>query len=99
MKTVLVRYKLLADRVAENEKLIDAVFTQLANDQPEGTTYQVYKMPDGVSFMHIACIADGAETHPITSLAAFKAFAAGIKDRVEEGPDTVQLGVVGKYIG
>ena len=99
MRAVMVRYKLHPDRVAENEKLIDAVLSQLAVEQPQGVTYQVLKMPDGVSFMHMACIPDDADPHPITSLKAFKAFAAGIRDRAVEGPDTVQLGMLGRYIG
>lgn len=99
MKTVMVRYKLRPGQAAENERLIGAVFAQLADEQPESTSYQVFRLPDGLSFIHIACIPDGANPHPITSLRAFKQFVIGIKDRAEEGPETTEISAVGKYLG
>jgi hypothetical protein len=43
MKTVMVRYKLKPESVAENEALIKQVFVQIARDKPAGMRYQVFK--------------------------------------------------------
>ena len=97
MRRVMVRYKVKSDRVAENEGYISKVFEQLEREKPAGLHYASFKLPDGVSFMHIAVADTGGGRNPLTELAAFKAFTAGIKDRCEEPPVTVELNEVGSY--
>jgi hypothetical protein len=96
MKTVMVRYKLKPESVAENEALIKQVFVQLARDRPAGMRYQVFKQADDVSFVHMSAF-DDPDGNPLTKLDAFKAFTAGIKDRCEEMPSTVELQQVGRF--
>ncbi|MDP3673122.1 MAG: hypothetical protein Q8R69_25940 [Telluria sp.] len=96
MKTVMVRYKLKPECVAENEALIKQVFVQLARDKPAGMRYQVFKQPDGVSFVHLSKF-DDPDVNPLTRLDAFKAFTAGIKERCEEPPVAVELQQVGRF--
>ena len=96
MKAVMVRYKLKPESVADNEVLIKQVFVQLARDKLSGMRYQVFKQADGVSFVHVSAF-DSSQPNPLTQLEAFKAFAAGIKDRCEELPVTVELEQVGRY--
>lgn len=96
MKTVMVRYKLKPESVAENEALIKQVFVQLARDRPAGMRYQVFKQPDGVSFVHLSAF-DNPEGNPLLNLDAFKAFTAGIKERCEEPPVPVELQQVGRF--
>jgi hypothetical protein len=96
MKTVIVRYKVKPSAAAENEALIRAVFAQLERDQPEGLRYQVFRQADGVSFVHVSAF-DGPDGNPLTKLAAFKQFAAGVKDRCDEPPDTHELETIGRY--
>lgn len=96
MKTVMVRYKLKPESVAENEALLKQVFVQLARDKPAGMRYQVFKQPDGVSFVHLSAF-DNAEGNPLLKLDAFKAFTAGIKERCEEPPVPVELQQVGRF--
>ena len=96
MKTVMVRYKLKPECLADNEALVKKVFVQLAQDKPSGMRYQVFKQADGVSFVHLSAF-DAADGNPLTKLDAFKAFTAGIKDRCEEQPVTVELQQVGRY--
>jgi hypothetical protein len=91
----MVRYKLKAGAVDENEKLIGQVFAQLARDKPAGVRYQVFRMPDGVSFVHLAT--SRAEVNPVTTLEAFKQYTAGIRDRCEEPPVSARLEGVGEY--
>jgi len=96
MKTVMVRYKLKPESVAENEALIKQVFVQLARDKPAGMRYQVFKQADGVSFVHLSAF-DDPDANPLTRLDSFKAFTAGINDRCEETPVTVELQQVGRF--
>jgi hypothetical protein len=91
----MVRYKCKPEAVHENERLIAAVFAQVARDKPAGTRYQVFKLPDGVSFVHIA-MTDGT-VNPVTQLEAFKQYAADIKSRCEEPPVFTEMQAVGAY--
>jgi hypothetical protein len=95
MRRVVVRYKVKPERVEEHEKLIGAVFEQLSKNAPENIRYGAFKMPDGLSFMHVAFIEGG--NNPLTDLSAFKAFTDGIKDRCDEPPATTELTTVGAY--
>jgi hypothetical protein len=97
MKRRMVRYKVKAERAAENECYITQVFEQLERDRPAGVRYATFKLEDGVSFVHIVSY-DKTDTHnPLTELAAFKTFAAGVKERCEEPPVIVELHEVGSY--
>jgi hypothetical protein len=102
MKTkrqVMVRYKTKPDRAAENEDFIKAVFAALDRDKPAGIQYSSYKLPDGVSFVHVASYEMEDGHNPLTSIAEFKAFTAGVKDRCDELPVSVEMTVVGTYRG
>jgi quinol monooxygenase YgiN len=96
MKSVMVRYRLKPDSVAENETLIKQVFVQLAREKPAGMRYQVFKQADGVSFVHVSAFDDPAG-NPLAQLEAFKAFTAGIDERCVEPPVAVELQQVGRY--
>jgi quinol monooxygenase YgiN len=96
MKTVMVRYKLKPESVADNEALVRQVFVQLARDKPAGMRYQVFKQADGVSFVHLSAF-DNPAGNPLTQLESFKAFTAAIKERCVELPVTMELQQVGRY--
>lgn len=98
MRTVMVRYQVRPDAAAENERLIQQVFEQLARDKPAGLRYQSIKLADGVSFVHFASH-EGPGPNPLTQLEAFKAFTSGIRDRWIEQSVTVEAEVVGAYDG
>jgi hypothetical protein len=97
MKRVMVRYKVKADRVGENEAFIKAVFEQLRKDAPAGLRYASFKQPDGVSFVHMVSIETTDGSNPLGDTAAFKAFTADIKARCDEPPVAVELDEVGSY--
>ncbi|HEX9511534.1 MAG TPA: antibiotic biosynthesis monooxygenase [Puia sp.] len=96
-KKVVVRYKLKADRVKENEQFIKAVFRQLHEMQPEGIRYTVYKLADGVSFVHIVFYETEAAHKTFNSLPAFRDFQAQAKDRFEELPLVSEAEEIGVY--
>jgi hypothetical protein len=69
------------------ERLIAQVFAQVARD----------KLGDGVSFVHVASSEAGKDGNPLVKLDAFKDFTAGIKERCEEAPVTVEMQPIGAY--
>lgn len=97
MRKVMVRYKLKADRVSENESFVRQVFAQLEQERPAGMRYATFKLDDGVSFVHIASLDAPEGTNPLTELSTFKAFTADIKDRCEEPPVSTKLNEVGSH--
>jgi hypothetical protein len=97
MSTVMVRYRIKAGEVAQNEALIAAVFKELDWDKPAGLQYKVFKMADGLSFMHVAIVDDTRIVHPLLQLPAFKEFIADVRDRCDEQPVTTQMTMLGSY--
>jgi hypothetical protein len=97
MKRVMVRYKVKADRAAENESYIAKVFEQLKRDQPPGLRYASFKLDDGVSLAHIASLEAADGSNPLGELSAFKAFTTEIRDRCEEPPVAADLQEIGSY--
>ena len=97
MNTVMVRYKVKADRVDENCAYIDKVFAALKDGQPDGLRYASFQMPDGVSFVHIASVDTADGENPLPKTQSFKDFVADIKDRCDEPPAATELSLVGNY--
>ena len=97
IKRMMVRYKVKADRVAENERFISSVFEQLNREQPSGLRYASFKLDDGVSFMHIVSLEAEDGSNPLRELSAFNAFTAEVRDRCDEPPVSVELQAVGSY--
>ena len=52
--TKVIRNKTHPDSADENERLIRAVFAELAEQQPPGLRYAAFRLDDGVSFLHVA---------------------------------------------
>jgi hypothetical protein len=96
MGSSMVRYKILPDRADENEALVRAVYEQLASERPEGLHYATFKLPDGVSFMHVVFETD-QPGRILAEIPAFRAFTAEIEGRCEEAPVATELTLVGSY--
>jgi hypothetical protein len=95
MRQVSVRYRVKPERVAENEQLVRAVYEELGRVQPDGIAYATFKLPDGVSFVHLArTTADG---NPLTELPAFRAFQEGIAERCDEQPVVMEVETIGAF--
>jgi hypothetical protein len=63
--------------------------------EPDGLRYATFKLPDGVTFIHLAD-SDGAGS-PLSDLAAFKAFQAGVRERCDEPPVVSELSEIGSF--
>jgi hypothetical protein len=93
----MVSYKLKPDRVAENERLAAAVYDALKQARPAGLRYATFRLEDGVSFVHIVAHDEPDGSNALTSLPAFKAFSAGVRERCETPPVRVELTEIGSY--
>lgn len=93
----MVSYKLKADRLAEHERLSQAVFEALKQAQPRGLHYATFRQADGLSFIHIVSHEEADGSNALTSLPAFKAFSEGVKERCEVLPVRVELKEIGSY--
>jgi hypothetical protein len=96
MGSSMVRYKVRPDRADENVALVEAVYAQLARERPDALHYATFRLPDGVSFMHIVIDTD-APGAILGGLDAFKAFTADIESRCDEPPVVTELVPVGSY--
>ncbi|GAA2814515.1 hypothetical protein [Nonomuraea dietziae] len=77
-KTVVVRCATRAEAAEENQRLVEQVFAELAGQTPEGLRYAVFRLADGVTFVHV--VDDEGDIPP--TLAPFKEFQKQIADRV-----------------
>ena len=97
MKTIVVRYQAKPGRAEENQRLIEAVFAELNDREPEGFTYKVFRLEDGVSFIHVVIEHDVDEPESLQDVAAFQAFVADIAARCEVPPVAMGATIVGGY--
>jgi hypothetical protein len=94
-KATVVRYTTRPEASDENERMIKAVFAQLADERPEGMRYVAIRLDDGVSFVHVA-VFDG-DDNPLQALNAFGEFASTVGARCADGPSPVNGSVIGDY--
>jgi hypothetical protein len=91
----VVRYTTRSEHAEDNERLIRAVFAQLAEQAPAGMRYSAIRLEDGVSFVHVAVF--DTDDNPLARLPAFDAFVSGIAGRCAEGPVPATGSVIGSY--
>jgi hypothetical protein len=96
MGSSMVRYKVRPDRADENVALVQAVYEQLARERPEGLHYATFRLPDGVSFMHVVIESD-QPGRVLNQLEAFRAFSTDIESRCDEPPVATEITLVGSY--
>ncbi|MGI9557496.1 MAG: hypothetical protein ACR2N5_06100 [Solirubrobacterales bacterium] len=96
MGTVLVSYTAKPEKAADNQPLVENVFKELNEANPNGLRYMTLRF-EGNHFAHIAQV-DGDE-NPLAKTTAFPEFQKEIKERcVEgEGPNPVDAIIVGSY--
>jgi hypothetical protein len=98
MATTVVQYRVKPERVEEHLQLIEAVFAELDEREPEGFTFKVFRLEDGVSFVHVVIEHDGVD-HPdsLQAMPVFQAFVATIVDRCDIPPAVSGATVVGGF--
>jgi hypothetical protein len=93
-RAVVVRYRTRPDAADDNERLIKAVFEELAAVRPGGIRYLTFRV-DETTFVHAAVF--DSDANPLEDLAAFRAFTSGLADRCEEPPAPAAGRLVGSY--
>jgi hypothetical protein len=94
-KSVIVRYKTRADAADENQRLVERVFAELAQDDPGGLKYATFRLADGVTFVHVATVE--GEDNPLQKVSAFAEFQREIGGRCTEPPAPADATLVGSY--
>jgi hypothetical protein len=98
MATTVVQYQAKPERADENQRLIEAVFAELEQREPEGFTYKVFRLEDGVSFIHVMIEhEDVDQPDSLQAIPAFQAFVAGVGDRCDVPPAARGATVVGGF--
>jgi len=98
MRTVIVRYETKPDRADENQRLVEKVFAELAECQPDNFRYAAFRLEDGVSFVHVVNETDdGSNPIPLTDIAAFLEFQREIADRCVVQPVAQGATIVGSH--
>jgi hypothetical protein len=96
MGSSMVRYKVQPGRADENAALVRAVYAELAAKRPEGLHYATFRLPDGVSFLHLVVETD-QPGRILGEIEAFRAFTADIEGRCDEPPVATEITLVGSY--
>ncbi len=98
MTATVVRYQAKPDRADENQQLIEAVFADLEARGTQGFTYKVFRLEDGVSFVHVVIEHDDVDDpDSLQDVPAFQAFVEHIGDRCDVAPLAMGAAVVGGY--
>ena len=97
MTTTVVRYQTKPESADENQQLIEAVFAELNTREPEGFTYKVFRLEDGVNFIHVVIEHDIEHPDSLQDLPAFQAFLANIADRCDVAPVATGATIVGGF--
>ena len=96
MRGVLVQYKVKPGREAENRALVEDVFKELAEVQPDKLRYAVLELEDG-TFLHYAVIPTDPEANPLRQIAAFARFQSNSSERRDVEPVVRGARIVGNY--
>ena len=97
MKATVVRYQAKSGRADENQALLEAVFADLDARRPHGFTYEVFRLEDGVSFVHVVVEHDVDDPDSLQDVPAFQAFVAEVGERCDVAPQASGATVVGRY--
>ncbi|GLF98776.1 hypothetical protein [Streptomyces yaizuensis] len=91
----VVRYTMRPETADANQELVENVFAELSRKRPEGVRYASLRLADGVTFVHVAIIEEGAMQ--LTDLAAFQEFQKGFAERADGTPQAGPATVVGSW--
>lgn len=94
-KAFVVRYEMRPDTAEENQRLVENVFAELADKTPAGIRYASFRLADGVSFVHVGMVDDGAPG--LGELAAFQQFQQEFGERAAGKPVASEATLVGSY--
>jgi hypothetical protein len=98
MRTIVVRYETKPDRADENQRLIEQVFSELSELQPDNFRYASFRLEDGVSFVHVMLeTGDGSNPMSLADIPSFGEFQKEIADRCAVQPVAQGAQLVGSH--
>jgi hypothetical protein len=95
MEATIVRYQTSPEGADENERLVRAVFAELAESDPGNLQYATFRLADGVTFIHVAVV--DHSSNPLSSSPAFAAFQSGLGARCVVPPNPSGATLIGQY--
>jgi hypothetical protein len=95
MRPTIITYKVRPENAALNEKLIRAVFDELAHVAPDNVQYIVFALADGLSFVHVVEVEGGK--NPPLGLTSFKRYTESVLERCQGPPSVNDAREVGSY--
>jgi hypothetical protein len=97
MTVLITSYKVKEDAVAEVESGIERMFSAIDDQRPTGLRYAMCKLPDGVTFVGVVQLDDGAQ-NPLLGIGEAAEFREKLGNWVVgEPPAPEPLEVVGSY--
>ena len=93
----LVTYQVKPEHVDENERLVKQVYIQLRETGIAGFHYATFKMPDGVTFVHLAITDNEEAGNAFRNLPVFKTFQSNIGERCDVMPVVNIVTEIGTY--
>ncbi|MCW2547971.1 MAG: hypothetical protein JWN96_2431 [Mycobacterium sp.] len=90
----VVQYTTHQEAVAENTRLVAAVYDELEHQSPEAFRYATLLLNDD-TFLHLAVTTD--QPAPLPDLPAFQTFQRGLGARVSAPPTFSEARIVGNY--
>ena len=97
MSNVIVQYSIKSEHVAENARLIEAVYEELNSVRPNGIQYAAFLLEDGVSFVHVGQFEDEAAEQALPNMPAFREFQRDIANRFAVQPNFAHGRKIGSY--
>jgi hypothetical protein len=96
MNVFTVRAKVKEEHVAEAEAAVQRMFAAIEREGLEGIRYASIRLEDGVTFLALLEIEDGAE-NPLPSLPEAQEFYASLPGWYAEPPEVGPGTVIGTY--
>lgn len=96
MSVLMVRSTIKAEKAADMEAAATEMFAAIGQAAPHGVRYASCRLPDGVTYLALLQLDDGAD-NPLAALPAFQKFQDGLKDWLAEPPVIEHLTPVGSY--
>jgi hypothetical protein len=99
LNNVVVTYSIKPEAKQEHIRLIEGVFAQLRQENPNNVDYKVMCLEDGVSFVHMSSADTPDGSNPLPQMSAFKEFSRNISERVTSMPNPKSGTIIGSYNG
>ena len=94
MDVFMIEYQAKAENVDKVLSAAKEFVAGIAADNDPGVRYRSFRKNDGVSFVHIAELADDAAKDRLQSTEHFKKFSGMLPDLCAEGPSAQKLELV-----